>query len=73
MESGLFWGSLGMIEGLIRRQKAEINDPRTRVIATGGLSSLFAEHTTLIDVLHPTLTLDGLRILWEVNRAVQES
>ena len=73
MESGLFWGSLGMIEALIRRQKAEINDPRTRVIATGGLSALFADHTDLIDVLHPTLTLDGLHILWELNRAVQES
>lgn len=67
MLSGLFWGSLGMLEGLIRRIKAELADPRTRVIATGGLAPLFAQHTTLIDTLSPTLTLDGLRILWELN------
>jgi len=67
IESGLFWGSLGMVEGVIRRIKAEIADPHTRVIATGGIAPMLTEHTDLIDVLNPTLTLEGLRILWEMN------
>ncbi len=68
MQSGLFWGYVGMIEGLVARIKAELEDGPARVIATGGLAPLFAEHTTVIEEIAPNLTLDGLRIIWELNR-----
>jgi type III pantothenate kinase len=68
MQSGLFWGYVGMIEGLVARIKDELEDGPARVIATGGLASLFAEHTDVIEQIAPNLTLEGLRIIWEMNR-----
>jgi type III pantothenate kinase len=73
MQSGLFFGYVGMIEGVITRIKAEmvaqgINGPDMRVIATGNLVDLFTEHTDVIDIVAPNLTLEGLRIIWEMNR-----
>lgn len=71
VQSGLFWGALGMIEALIRRFKVEMGAPDAQVIATGGLTALFAPHSKLIDLYDPALTLRGLHILYELN-AVQE-
>lgn len=68
MQSGLFLGYVAMIEGLVTRIKAELGAPDARVIATGGLASLFAEHTPVIEEIAPNLTLDGLRIIWELNQ-----
>ena len=68
MQSGLFLGYVSMIEGLVARIKDELRAPRARVIATGGLAPLFAEHTSAIDEIAPYLTLDGLRIIWEMNQ-----
>ena len=67
MQSGLFLGYVAMIEGITARLKAELNEPQVRVIATGGLAPLFAEHTPVIEEIAPNLTLDGLRIIWEMN------
>lgn len=68
MQSGLFFGYVGMIEGVIARIKAELKLPGVRVIATGSLAELFAQHTDVIDEIAPNLTLEGLRIIWEMNR-----
>jgi type III pantothenate kinase len=68
MQSGIYWGYVGMIEGLVTRIKAEFGEPM-KVIATGGLAPLFAEGTTMIEQIEPDLTLDGLRILAERNPA----
>jgi type III pantothenate kinase len=68
MQSGLFLGYIAMIEGLVARIKHELNAPGTKVIATGGLSALFTQHTDVIDEIAPNLTLDGLRIIWEMNQ-----
>lgn len=68
MQSGLYWGYVGMVEGLVARIKAEHGTPMT-VIATGGLAPLLAEGTTVIGRIDPDLTLDGLRMLAERNRA----
>ncbi len=68
MQSGLFFGYLGMIEGLVKRIKAELGGGSIRVIATGGLAPLFTEHTTVIDDLAPNLTLDGMLIIWQGNQ-----
>ncbi len=68
MQSGLYWGYIGMIEGLATRIQAEFERP-LKVVATGGLAPLFAEGTTIIEHIDPDLTLDGLRLLAERNPA----
>ena len=59
---GSYWGYVSMIEGLLARLKAEIGRPVT-VVATGGLATLFQEHSHLFDVIEPDLTLKGLALL----------
>lgn len=66
MQSGLLFGYVALVEGMINRFKAELGAD-TKVIATGGLSEIIARHTTSIELIDPWLTLDGLRILWEMN------
>jgi type III pantothenate kinase len=68
MQSGIFWGYVSLVEGLVARLKAAMNEPDAKVIATGGLSALFQQHTTVIDTIAPELTLDGLRIIYGLNR-----
>ena len=67
MQSGLFWGYAGMIETLLRRILAQLDAPDTKVVATGGLAPDFAAHIDLIDEIAPELTLDGLRLIYELN------
>ncbi len=67
MQSGLLFGYVSMVEGMVARFRAELGD-EMKVIATGGLSDLIAKETDLIDITAPWLTLDGLRIIWEMNR-----
>jgi type III pantothenate kinase len=59
---GIYWGYVAMIEGLLTRMKAEIGRP-TKVIATGGLATLFQKHSHLFDAVDPDLTLQGLALL----------
>ncbi|MEO0563697.1 MAG: type III pantothenate kinase [Chloroflexota bacterium] len=70
MQSGLFWGYVAMIEGMVARLRKEIQqgEEQVKVIATGGLSRLFNEHTDAIDIIEPELTLEGLRVIYELNR-----
>ncbi|MBN9561634.1 MAG: type III pantothenate kinase [Alphaproteobacteria bacterium] len=68
MQSGVYWGYVGLVEGLITRIRAEHGGP-LRVVATGGLAPLFSEGTTMIEAIEPDLTLDGLRLLAERNPA----
>ncbi len=64
---GVYWGYVGLIEGLIARMRAEIGRP-AKVIATGGLAVLFDEHTGLFDAVDADLTLEGLALLAERAR-----
>jgi type III pantothenate kinase len=68
MQSGVYWGYVGLIEGLLGRIKAEFGGPM-KVVATGGLAPLFAEGTLMIEHIELDLTLDGLRMLAERNPA----
>jgi type III pantothenate kinase len=68
MQSGIYWGYVGMIEGLIARIRAEYGGPM-KVVGTGGLAPLLAEGTLVIDQIDPDLTLEGLRLLAERNPA----
>jgi type III pantothenate kinase len=62
MLTGVYWGYVAMIEGLVARLKAEIGRPVT-VIATGGLAPLFERHGKLFDAVEPDLTIQGLSLL----------
>lgn len=67
MQSGLLFGYVSMAEGMVERFRDELGADM-KVIATGGLAEIIANETQVIDVLAPWLTLDGLRIIWELNR-----
>lgn len=64
MQSGLFWGYVDMVEGLLRRMKAELGGAAV-VLATGGLASVVAPESKLIEHVDEDLTLRGLRLVWE--------
>lgn len=67
MQSGLLFGYVSMVEGMVTRFRSELGSDM-KVIATGGLAEIVAKETKVIDVIAPWLTLDGLRIIWELNR-----
>ncbi|MBM3486808.1 MAG: type III pantothenate kinase [Alphaproteobacteria bacterium] len=67
MLSGVYWGYVGLIEGLVSRIKAEFGAPM-KVIATGGLSPLFADATCVIEILDVELTLRGLAAIHRHNK-----
>jgi type III pantothenate kinase len=67
MQSGLLFGYAGLVDGIVTRMKAEVEDD-PRVIATGGLAEQIAGAATSIDAIEPRLTLDGLQLLYILNR-----
>lgn len=66
MQSGVYWGYVGLIEGLITKMSAELGT-KPLVLGTGGLAGLFAEGTIMIDKIDPDLTLRGLYYIYERN------
>jgi type III pantothenate kinase len=67
MQSGLLFGYVGLVEGMVARFKAQLGH-QTCVVATGGLAEIVARETEVIDVVDPWLTLHGLRIIYELNQ-----
>ena len=67
LQSGLLFGYVGLVEGMVTRFRAELG-PAMKVIGTGGLVDIIARETKVIDVVAPWLTLDGLRLVWEMNQ-----
>jgi type III pantothenate kinase len=66
MQSGVFWGYVGLVEGLVRRIRDERGEAMG-VVATGGLAPLFATAIDVIDHVDPDLTLWGLRLIYRRN------
>lgn len=66
MQAGLLFGYVSMVEGMVERFRKELG-PGMKVIATGGLAEIVAQETDVIQIIAPWLTLDGLRILWDLN------
>ena len=67
IQSGLVFGYVGLIEGLIARIQKELTE-KAKVVATGGYATLIAKETPVIDVVNPDLTLVGLRLIYMMNR-----
>jgi type III pantothenate kinase len=66
MQSGLFWGYIGLIETIVAKIKEEVGQPMT-VIATGGLANLFYKQTPVIEHLDPDLNIRGLMLIHARN------
>lgn len=66
MQSGIVFGYVGLIEGIVTRIREELGG-KAKVVVTGGYSKLFAQKTSVIDVANPDLTLIGLRLIYQMN------
>ncbi len=67
MQAGIMWGYAGLVDGIVKRIKKEINCNPT-VVATGGLAQIIAAETETIDKVEEMLTLEGLKIIYSRNR-----
>jgi len=68
MQAGLVYGQIGQTEYIVNKVREEAGLKGMKVIATGGLGSIIADETDIIDVYDRTLTLDGLRLIYEKNK-----
>jgi type III pantothenate kinase len=67
MQAGIMFGYAGLVDGIVERIKAEVKT-KPLVIATGGLARIVAQETKSIDKIEEMLTLDGLRIIYNLNK-----
>lgn len=68
MQSGIYWGYIGLVEGLVARIRSEFGSSM-KTVATGGLAPLFEGSTPALEAVDPALNLWGLRLIYDLNRA----
>ncbi len=68
MQSGIVFGYVGLVEGIVARIQKELGE-KAKVVATGGYAGLIARETAVIDTVNPDLTLIGLRLIYQMNKA----
>jgi type III pantothenate kinase len=66
MQSGILFGYVGLVEGLVNRFRAELAGD-VKVVATGGWARMIADETNCIDIIDNDLTLNGLRMIYDMN------
>ena len=71
LQSGLYFGYIGLVDGIIERILAELGDQQPRIVATGGLARMIAADSRYIQEIDEMLTLEGLRILFDRNRTAR--
>jgi type III pantothenate kinase len=74
VQSGLYYGYLGLVDGILERMLQEMRDldsPKPKIVATGGLARLIAGDSDYIEIIDDMLTLDGLRLIYERNRTAK--
>lgn len=69
MQSGIIFGFAGLVENIIKKIKAELNLNSVKVIATGGMGEIIAKEVSCINKIDRTLTLEGLKLLYDMNKA----
>ncbi|MBI3651560.1 MAG: type III pantothenate kinase [Acidobacteria bacterium] len=68
VQSGLYWGTIGLVDGILEKMLAELGDP-VRVIATGGLAPLIGKGSRFVEAVDQDLTLEGLRLIYQRHQA----
>jgi type III pantothenate kinase len=71
MQAGMIYGYGGLVDNIVTKIKEELinlGEEEPLVVATGGLAKLISEESQSIDLIHPFLTLEGLRIIYEKNK-----
>ncbi len=68
LQVGLVYGQIGQTEYIVNKIRKELNEPNMKVIATGGLSSVLADGTEIFDHIDNQLTLDGIKLLLDMNK-----
>jgi type III pantothenate kinase len=72
MQSGVYWGYVGLVEGLVRQIRAE-RGRKMKVIGTGGLASLFDQGTEIFDSIEDDLTMHGLVLIHRHNKELEKA
>ncbi len=74
IQAGIIYGYVGMVDNIVRLMKDELgNDPNLQVVATGGLANLMASESKLIDIVDNFLTLDGLNMIYQMNKKLSSN
>ena len=68
MQAGIIFGFAGLVENIIKKIKKELKVDHIKVVATGGLGEIIAKEVGLISIVDRTLTLDGLKMIYELNK-----
>ena len=68
MQAGMFFGFAGLVENIVKKIKKEMGLDKIKVVATGGLGEIIAKEVKAIDVVDRTLTLDGLKTIYNLNK-----
>ena len=70
MQAGIVYGFAGLVDNIVTKIKEELGRPDTKVIATGGMGKIIHRESKTIDRFDITLTLNGLRLIYEMNSKV---
>lgn len=68
MQSGMVYGYVGKVDYIVKRIKEEMKEDNIKVIATGGMARLIASESETIDKIDGLITLEGLRIIYDMNK-----